>query len=222
MNLKLNDHGDAGRYDLVLDVIEHPDRYSADRIAEIMSDPETREIYNLLCKTYSAVGANRPVDVDKEWKTFASRHVSRPRRVLIWPGNRAASIAVIIFSSIVAVAAGIAVAVKVTDNKLRQETFSAGSEAVRDSADGYVSLSEDTDSVTIPATVMFENEPLEKIMDTISSVYDVKVQFNSRETAALHLYYKLDPALPLDEVISQLNTFDLISIRRDGDTLIVR
>ena len=66
---------------------------------------------------------------------------------------------------------------------------------------------------------MFENEPLDKIMKKIAEAYGVEVKFNSSETASLHLYYKLDPSLPLDEVVEQLNTFEQINIRQDGDIL---
>lgn len=38
------------KYDIVLDLIEHPAEYTPEKIEEMLSDPETREIYNLLCK----------------------------------------------------------------------------------------------------------------------------------------------------------------------------
>lgn len=55
------------KYELVLDIVEHPEKYTSEQLAEIMSDPETREIYNQFCKTESAIDANEEVDVDAEW-----------------------------------------------------------------------------------------------------------------------------------------------------------
>lgn len=54
------------KYELVLDIIEHPDKYTSEQLQEIMSDPETRKIYILLCKIDSAieVGAAAGIDVD--------------------------------------------------------------------------------------------------------------------------------------------------------------
>ena len=52
------------KYELVLDIVEHPEKCTSGQLAEIMSDPETREIYNLLCKTESAIEANEEVEVD--------------------------------------------------------------------------------------------------------------------------------------------------------------
>lgn len=209
------------KYDLVLDIIEHPDKYSSEQLAEIMSEPETREIYNLLCKTESAIKDSEEPDVSSEWEKFSDSRLVRSRRVFSWFGNRAASIAAIVGSSIVAVAAGIAVTVSVIDHK--SEPF-AENTAVAPSA---VAISTDTiatkcDTVNVYMThVMFENEPLEKIMNEVAKTYRVEVKFKDENVASLHLYYKLDPSLTLNDVIEQLNTFEQINIRRNGNTLII-
>ena len=63
------------KYDIVLDLIEHPAKYTPERIPEILSDPEAREIYNLLCKTDSTLAAtDAEVDVNAEWQKFSQRH----------------------------------------------------------------------------------------------------------------------------------------------------
>lgn len=209
------------KYDLVLDIIEHPDKYSSEQLAEIMSEPETREIYNLLCKTESAIKDSEEPDVSSEWEKFSDSRLVRSRRVFSGFGNRAASIAAIVGSSIVAVAAGIAVTVSVIDHK--SEPF-AENTAVAPSA---VAISTDTtatkcDTVNVYMTpVMFENEPLEKIMNEVAKTYRVEVKFKDENVASLHLYYKLDPSLTLNDVIEQLNTFEQINIRRNGNTLII-
>ena len=205
----------------MLDIIEHPDKYSSEQLAEIMSEPETREIYNLLCKTESAIKDSEEPDVSSEWEKFSDSRLVRSRRVFSWFGNRAASIAAIVGSSIVAVAAGIAVTVSVIDHK--SEPF-AENTAVAPSA---VAISTDTiatkcDTVNVYMTpVMFENEPLEKIMNEVAKTYRVEVKFKDENVASLHMYYKLDPSLTLNDVIEQLNTFEQINIRRNGNTLII-
>ena len=45
------------KYDLVFDLIEHPENYTSEQLAKILSDPETREFYRLLCLTDSAIEA---------------------------------------------------------------------------------------------------------------------------------------------------------------------
>lgn len=211
------------KYDLVLDIIAHPEKYTSEELNEIMADGETREIYNLLCKTDAAVKANREINVDAEWETFSNMHKIRRKRPYKWMENRAATIAVVVCSSIVAVAAGIAVTVSVIENKPKQEPIRvmAGMDHSAVSSQDTI-IAERGDTVVVTETpVIFENEPLETILQYVGNAYGVEVKFSNKEVSALHLYYKFDPALPLDEVISQLNTFEQINISRNGNTLTV-
>ena len=209
------------KYELVLDIVEHPEKYTSEQLAEIMSEPETREIYNLLCKTDSAIEANEEVDVDAEWENFSEKHAFRPCRSKFWFGSRAASIAAIICTSIVAVAAGIAVTVVVIDHKPEPvaENVVVDPSAIAVSTD---TLTTKNDTVMVNLTpIVFENEPLEKIMKEVAVVYGVAVKFCNADAASLHLYYKFDPSLPLNEVVEQLNTFEQIDIKQSGNTLTI-
>lgn len=209
------------KYELVLAIIEHPERYSEEQLAEILSDSECREIYNLLCKTDSAVEAHKEVDVEAEWERFAARHGQRRRPR--WFSSRAASIAAIVGTSIVALASGIAVTVKMiepaSEPEQQPEPAPVGAAQVVPAAES-VSVPADT-IVEFSGPVMFEDETLESIMHHVALVYGVEVKFNNDEAAALHLYYRLDPTLSLDEVVAQLNTFEQISISREDNTLII-
>lgn len=209
------------KYELVLDIVEHPEKYTSEQLAEIMSDSETREIYNLLCKADSAIEADKDIVIDTEWENFLEKHSTQSRRTFYWLGSRAASIAAIVCTSIVAVAAGIAVTMAVIDHNpepIREKEVIAPS---------VVAVTTDTlmvksDTVKVRLTpVLFENEPLEKIMKEVADAYGVEVKFNNKKAALLHLYYKLDPSLSLHEVVEQLNTFEQINIRQNGNTLII-
>lgn len=215
------------KYELVLDIIEHPENYTSEQLTEILSEPQTREIYNLLVKTRSVVDTCAAPDVDAEWECFTSEHGERRARrgFFLWPGSRAASIAAIICASAVAVAAGIAVTFAVSEHRAATvaETANLNTEAIVSTPSAEVTAAKGAEKVdTIVADmspVMFENEPLETIMKKIAEAYGVEVKFNNKGAAALHLFYKFDPALPLGEVIEQLNTFEQINITRNGDTL---
>lgn len=210
------------KYELVLDIIEHPDNYTSEQLQEIMSDSETRKIYILLCKIDSAieVGSDAGIDVDSEWNSFSKISNLRCRRPFFRFGSRAASISVIIFTSFVVVSAGIAVTMKVLDYEVHpaaSEVAETPKASLSATADTIKSPTDTVRSVLTP--VMFEDVPLETIMEKVTDVYDVKVKFNTPEVASLHLYYRLDPTLTLDEVLSQLNTFHQINIRQNGNIL---
>lgn len=210
------------KFDLVLDIIGNPEKYSAGKLEEILSDPETREIYNLLCETVSSAKEPEAVDIDRQWQSFTRRHIQKPRR-MFWFGSRAASIAVFLVSSLVAVAIGIAVTVSLThsdrENAVVEIENPAISAAGSVTADTLAAVKDTVAVVTAP--VLFEDATLQTIMDEVAKAYKVEVSFNNSAAAGLHLYYKLDPALPLDEIIGQLNTFEQINITRKGNSLII-
>lgn len=217
-NMNTNDN----RHAIVLDIIEYPQRYTSSQLEEILSDPETRGIYNLICKCDSTIKSGKPIDVDDEWKKFSRMKAAPHSRSFIWSGSRAAAIAAIIFTSLIAIAAGIAImiAVKNNDPKSTSEKTSNINNISNTTPDA--SAIEPQDSI-MPATipVMFEDNSLADIMKTIAATYGVEIKFNNREAEYLHLYYRLDPSLTIDEIISQLNTFEQININHSGNTLTI-
>lgn len=212
------------KYELVLDIIEHPDNYTSRELAEIMADPETREIYDLLCKVDSAVEINKEIDIDKEWSDF-SRKAGFRRRHFFMRGSRAASIIAIICTSIVAMAVGVAVTVAVTDHKAEKPSTTK--------VERVSSLTESSPADSTPGTeptdtgsshlspILFEDAPLSVIMERICDNYGVEFKFGNEEVAGLHLYYKFDPSLELEEVVSQLNTFESINITKEDNLLTI-
>lgn len=206
------------KYELVLDIIEHPDHYGPEELEELLSDQETREIYNILCKVDSAVVSNKEIDVETEWKIFSERHPERSRHSFLRIGNRAASIAAIVCSSIVALSAGLTVTVA-----LLNDDGPATSREER-AVENVINVATDSMAVcndTVFNPVVFEHEQLDEIMRIIGETYSVDVIFSNKEAASLLLYYKFDPSQPLTEVVEQLNTFDQINITYKGNTLII-
>ncbi|MDE6352803.1 MAG: DUF4974 domain-containing protein [Muribaculaceae bacterium] len=209
------------KYDLVIDIVEHPEKYTAEQLNEILSDAETKEIYNLLCKTDSAIVSDKKIDVDLEWDVFSKKYSVGSRSRFFWFGSRVASIVVIVATSLVAVAAGIVVTVSVIGHKqsFENEDVNAGQSVVEVTEDIDTMVVKNDTVGVVRVEVIFENESLEKIMSVIAYAYNVEIQFDNKEAAALHLYYKLDTSLTLGEVIDQFNTFEQIHIQHKGKTL---
>ncbi|MDE6578429.1 MAG: hypothetical protein K2K58_09710, partial [Muribaculaceae bacterium] len=62
------------KYDIALDLIEHPEKYSDREIASFLEDDEIREIYNSLClvETSFQPEIKLPEDkVEEEWNKFS-------------------------------------------------------------------------------------------------------------------------------------------------------
>lgn len=213
------------KYEIALDITENPEKYTAERLREILDDKEVREIYNLICKTDSAAEARRAVDVDTEWERFARMHdlkkKSRRKVRFIWPLSRAASIIAFVTTTFVAMAVGVAVTVAMTD-KTDEGSSEKPAAAERTAVTTTDSVTAQRDSVrTATGTIMFEDEALSAIMDAVSRAYGVDVRFKNKETGNLHLYYKLDTSLTIEEIVAQLTTFEQIKINLKDNTLTI-
>ncbi len=213
------------KYDIVLDLIEHPTKYTPEKIEEVLSDPEAKEIYNLLCKTGSSFASNdAEVNVDAEWQAFCTAN-NKPKFRFPWSGSRAASIAAITFTSLAAVAFGITVAVKTFEPTPQPIEVAKESNTAREiSSPKLIS----TDSAEVAEEVTVQNTPtlfvdasLEEILSRVAEVHGVIIEYKKSETALLHLYYKFDPTIPLKETVEQLNSFEQINIRINGKKIIV-
>ena len=204
----------------LFDLIDHPEKYPQEEVESLLSDPETRESYNLLCKIESCVCAEIVPDVDAEWERLAEKY--RPRHFLL-EGHRAASIAIIVFASLAAVAAGIGISLAFRDKSnqsvLMENRETMTVERVYDSA---MESSEATNgSIPEPiAPILFENESLRTILTQASELYNKELEVRNEEAAELKLYFKLEPSLSLEEVIDRINTFEQINVTV-GDSVII-
>ena len=70
--------------DRLLQMMEQPQRYTADEWQEILADDECRELYTLMSKTRSAFDAARADEevtdemIDAEWQRLSKPHAGMP------------------------------------------------------------------------------------------------------------------------------------------------
>lgn len=222
------------KYDLVLDIIGHPENFSQEQLKELLADKETKEIYNLLCKTSSAVNheCDSP-DADAEWEAFktqrlkgdgneSARH-ARLRMLTSWLSSRAASTAIVVGLSITSIAAiGIGIKMMADHRQTVAKEAVADVKPLAPAAAGGDTIRTATRQKPAPAEpIVFENATLETIMTAIGEYYGVSIRYANAEAKSLRLYFRLDASLPLAEVTGQLNTFDRINITLKDNTLTV-
>lgn len=223
------------KYDLVLDIIGHPENFSQEQLKELLADKETREIYNLLCKTCSTVNheCDSP-DANAEWEAFKAKRLkgdgnesANPARLRVltsWLSSRAASTAIVIGLSITCIAA-IGIGIKMMADRQQTATKETVADvkplATQAAAEGDT-IQNATRQKPAPAEpIVFENATLETIMTAVGEYYGVSIRYANAEAKSLRLYFRLDASLPLAEVTGQLNTFDRINITLKDNTLTI-
>lgn len=149
---------------------------------------------------------------------------ARPRRRWLPQGfcrNAAAAIAAGV-ASFTALSAGVAAGTQPYDNPA-----AAGQGTETLTATGWIALLPDTIASVegnrdpAPEIVVFDNETLAAIIARIADFYDYKFVFGTDASESLRLYFRWDPALPVDEVAERLNNFGRIHLTLKDATIIV-
>ena len=210
--------------DRLLDAMNNPEKYSSAEIEEMLQDPETKEIFDLLDKTKSSLQSIPVPDIEKEWNKFkVSSHYNRQSPVLrfsaFFSRKVAASVTIAILS-ITAVAAIVGISVSTLNNKesqLTEKEVASTTEVIPNQEDSIKTPSDSP--IQSFETVIFDNEPLEVIMKQIGDFYGYKPEFNNENARSLRLYFRWNQASTIQEIVESLNNFEQIHLTIDGETI---
>ena len=223
------------KFEKILDIIDHQEKYSDEEIREILQDEECRKLYQTMMEVDSALENSSPIiNVDEEWEKFSQEHqlqeeatqnaaqeaASHP--ITSWR-KLAASIAGFVLIS------GIAFAAIHTYIKRSQEptqvTADTHPEVIKSDS---VKLVAENDSLTHPKPEkpaihkIFENVVFEKMISEIASYYDLQVKFENNEDKTLRLYYEWDSHSSIENIVKELNQFENVNIELQQNELIVK
>ncbi len=223
------------KFEKILDIIDHQEKFSDEEIREILQDEECRKLYQTMMEVDSALESPSPIiNVDEEWEKFSQEHqlqeeatqnaaqeaASHP--ITSWR-KLAASIAGFVLIS------GIAFAAIHTYIKRSQEptqvTADTHPEVINSDSAKQVAAK---DSLTHPKPEKpaihktFENVAFEQMISEIASYYDLQVKFENNEDKTLRLYYEWNSHSSIENIVKELNQFENVNIELQQNELIVK
>lgn len=223
------------KFEKILDIIDHQEKYSDEEIHEILQDEECRKLYQTMVEVDSALENPSPIiNVDEEWEKFSQEHqlqeeatqnaaqeaASHP--ITSWR-KLAASIAGFVLIS------GIAFAAIHTYIKRSQEptqvTADTHPEVIKSDSAKQVAAK---DSLAHPKPEKpaihktFENVAFEQMISEIASYYDLQVKFENSEDKTLRLYYEWNSHSSIENIVKELNQFENVNIELQQNELIVK
>ena len=223
------------KFEKILDIIDHQEKYSDEEIREILQDEECRKLYQTMMEVDSALENPSPIiNVDEEWEKFSQEHhlqeeatqnaaqnaASHP--ITSWR-KLAASIAGFVLIS------GIAFATIHTfikrSQKPTQVTADAHPETMKSDSIKLVAVK---DSLAHPKPEKpaihktFENVAFEQMLSEIASYYDLQVKFENNEDKTLRLYYEWNSHSNIENIVKELNQFENVNIELQQNELIVK
>ena len=213
------------KFEKILDIIDHQEKYSDEEIREILQDEECRKLYQTMVEVDSALESPSPIiNVDEEWEKFSQEHQLQEASHPITSWHKlAASIAGFVLIS------GIAFAAIHTYIKRSQEptqiTADTHPEVIKSDSAKQVAA---TDSLTHPKPEKpaihktFENVAFEQMISEIASYYDLQVKFENNEDKTLRLYYEWNSHSSIENIVKELNQFENVNIELQQNELIVK
>lgn len=208
---------DDDKMELLLKMMEHPERYTEQQLRDMLADADCRDFYELAVKAehgYDARRGNGRVDeetLDEQWRRFEAAHLPG-RRFSEWRQWAAAFVGVLLLSGIALAAIHFA-----APRSSRRPEAPARMTVVKSIA---VKAPMVKDSVgTAPET--YEDATLQTILTDLSAYYKVQVTYKSEQVKAIRLYIKWDKRETLEQMVEKLNSFDKVDITLTDHQMVV-
>lgn len=202
--------------------------YNDTEIEQLLTDPDAREVYEMLRKTADISAPVPEINIDEEWRCFEAKQPKRRPVILRWlsfmASRNAAAVVTALVGTLAVVAATIGVTHYFNANKEMAQTEQTEPQKQTAIADSNVAPTDTIPAETtpLPETIVFKGENLERILADMAGYYGVTVKFNQDAAKSLLLYFEWDQSLPLNEVVEQLNNFEQINITLTDKALTVK
>ena len=200
------------------EMLDNPDAYTEQEIQDIINrDEDTRETYRLMVEAKRSSRHRqdqKPVDIDAAWQSF-NQKLQPKQQGFGWMKIAASFIGVLLVSGIAFAAIHIV--------RQHQKQEAPQSEITENVTNPVTTLPADTlanDTVTVQP-VIYDNTPLEKMLPEIAAHYDVKVIFTNDEVRGLRFRFVWNPQQGIDQVISDLNQFERLTVTRKDNQITV-
>ena len=198
---------------LLLDMHEHPENYTDEQLAAMLDD----EMQDQLVTAKRAMTDIPEPDVDAEWQHFEQEHFA-PEKNRRWL-KVAAMIAGVLMLSAFTYAAIHAVRHN-AKNQAKESIETVAPEPQTESAVGpRLGVADTATVVTEP--IVFDNQPLDQMLEKIAPHYGMQVEFRNEDVRALRFYFVWQPDEDLDAVLERLNLFESVNISKEGNTIVV-
>ena len=201
----------------LLEMLDHPKAYTEQEIHDIINrDEDTRETYRLIVEAKRS-SRNRqtdtPVDVDAAWQRFNQR-LQPKQQGHGWMKMAASFIGVLLVSGIAFAAIHIVRHYVGQDMPTPPQETQMVEPHQQIIPDDTVKV-ETTDTIAPKAAiepVVFDNVPLEEMLPKIAAHYDAKVTFSNDKARQLRFRFVWNPQQDIDQVVSDLNQFESLTV----------
>ena len=234
---------DSQKWDMLLDLLEHPEKYSETQKDELLGDEEVNELYQQLVETRQSLDFAKSKEkmkmpsIDAEWEKLKEEKQQKEemkqnaetqqtaKLFPLWSPMRkvAAVAAVLVVSGITFAAIHLVTRSHQASDKHNTELVASRKDSIQQvSAPQKSNIEEKTDSASLAQLpLVYENAELQNILTPIAGHFHLQVTFQNESARHIRLFLQLEKNMSLDDIIELMNHFEKVNIRHEGQTLIV-
>lgn len=239
---------DSQKWDLLLDLLEHPEKYSEIQKDELLGDEEVNELYLQLVETRQSLDFAKSKEemkmpsIDAEWeklkdemklkekqqKEEMSQNAETQQTAKLFPlwspmRKVAAVAAVLVVSGITFAAIHLVTRSHQASDKNNTELVASQKDSIQQVAAPQKSnIEEKADSASLAQLpLVYENAELQNILTPIAEHFHLQVTYQNESARHIRLFLQLEKNMSLDDIIELMNHFEKVNIRHEGQTLIV-
>ena len=239
---------DSQKWDMLLDLLEHPEKYSEPQKDELLGDEEVNELYQQLVETRQSLDFGKSKEemklpsIDAEWEMLKEKMKQKAEKQQedmkqnaetqptahqfpLWSPMRkvAAVAAVLVVSGITFAAIHLVTrSHQASDNNNTELVASSKDSISQVSAPQKSNIEEKTDSASLAQLpLVYENAELQNILTPIAGHFHLQVTYQNESARHIRLFLQQEKNMSLDDIIELLNHFEKVNIRHEGQTLIV-
>ena len=241
---------DSQKWDLLLDLLEHPEKYSETQKAELLGDEKVNELYQQLVEIRQSLDYCKSKEemkmpsIDAEWEKLKDEmklkeEKQQKKEVMkqnaetqhtaklfpLWSPMRkvAAVAAVLVVSGITFAAIHLVIRSHQPSDKNNTELVASQKDSIQQvSAPQKSNIEEKVDSASLAQLpLVYENAELQNILTPIAGHFHLLVTYQNESARHIRLFLQLEKNMSLDDIIELMNHFEKVNIRHEGQTLIV-
>ena len=234
---------DSQKWDMLLDLLEHPEKYSETQKDELLGDEEVNELYQQLVETRQSLDFAKSKEkmkmpsIDAEWEKLKEEKQQKEemsqnaetqqtaKSFPLWSPMRkvAAVAAVLVVSGITFAAIHLVTRSHQPSDNSNTELVASQKDSIQQvSAPQKSNIEEKTDSASLAQLpLVYENAELQNILTPIAGHFHLQVTYQNESARHIRLFLQLEKNMSLDDIIELMNHFEKVNIRHEGQTLIV-
>lgn len=206
----------------VIDMIEHPEKYSDAQVEEILQDEECRQTYFTMVEmrmAFDKEGVLKNLDIDQEWQNLQRGQKTSDSR-FSWTKIAASFIGIVLLSGI-AVAAIHTYSSREDSKQIAVDTTFVSNTSTSNGQKIAEKQKDDEEKLKKIIHKTFDNVPLSNMLEELAKYYGVTVVFRNDEAKLLRFYYEWNSEDDLSKVVDELNHSQQMNLSLEEGKIIV-